>query len=61
MQEEVAQENRQKIEAEKLTVHEAKTELDNHQKTAEDIESKYSSVRHRIDQLSDDTEPLMVQ
>ncbi|XP_032356707.1 structural maintenance of chromosomes protein 6 isoform X1 [Etheostoma spectabile] len=57
--EEVAQENRQKIEAEKQTVHEAKTELDNHQKTAEDIESKYASVRVRLDQLSEDTEPLM--
>ncbi|XP_042357224.1 structural maintenance of chromosomes protein 6 isoform X2 [Plectropomus leopardus] len=56
--EEVAQENQQKIEAEKQTVHEAKTELDKHWKSAEDIESKYSAVRERIDQLSEDTEPL---
>ena len=61
LQEEVAQENQQKIEAEKKAVHEAKTELDKHQKTAEDIESKYSSVRERIDQLSEDSEPLKVQ
>lgn len=61
MQEEVAQENQQKIEAEKQTVHEAKTELDKHRKSAEDIESKYSSFRERIDQLSEDTEPLKVQ
>ncbi|XP_068577685.1 structural maintenance of chromosomes protein 6 [Cebidichthys violaceus] len=56
--EEVAQENRQKIEAEKQTVCEAKTELDKHQRTAEDTESKYSAVRERIDQLSEDTEAL---
>ncbi|KAI3367517.1 hypothetical protein L3Q82_026369, partial [Scortum barcoo] len=56
--EEVAQENRQKIEAEKQIVHEAKIELDKHWKIAEDIESSYSSVRERIDQLPEDMEPL---
>ncbi|KAM7376228.1 hypothetical protein PAMP_005971 [Pampus punctatissimus] len=56
--EEVAQENQQKIEAEKQIVHEAKTEFDKHQKMSEDTDSKYSSVRERIDQLSEDMEPL---
>ncbi|XP_044022082.1 structural maintenance of chromosomes protein 6 isoform X3 [Siniperca chuatsi] len=56
--EEVAQENQQKMEAEKQTVHEEKTELDKQRKIAEDIESKYSSVRERIDQLPEDIEPL---
>lgn len=61
MQEEVAQENRQKIEAEKQTVYEAKTELDKHRETAEEAESKYASVRELIDQLDQDMEPLKVQ
>lgn len=61
MQEEVAQENQQKIEAEKQTVHGAKEELDKHQKMAEDVDSKYTSVRERIDQLSEEMEPLKVQ
>ncbi|XP_070776226.1 structural maintenance of chromosomes protein 6 [Enoplosus armatus] len=56
--EDVAQENRQKIEAEKQTVHEEKKALDKHRKIAEDIESKYSSVRERIVQLPEDMEPL---
>ncbi|XP_026156768.1 structural maintenance of chromosomes protein 6 isoform X2 [Mastacembelus armatus] len=56
--EEVAQENQLKIEAEKQTVHEAQTELDKYQKMAEDIGCKYSSVRERIDQLSEEMEPL---
>lgn len=61
MQEEVAQEYRQKIEAEKQAVHEAKAELDKHQKMAEDVESGYASVRERVDQLPDHMEPLRVQ
>lgn len=61
MQEEVAEENQQKIETEKQTVHEAKRELDKHRKKAEDIDTKYSSVRERIDQLSEEMEPLKVQ
>ncbi|XP_045918494.1 structural maintenance of chromosomes protein 6 [Micropterus dolomieu] len=56
--EEVAQENQQKIEGEKQTVHKEKIELDEHRKIAEDIESKYSSVKERIDQLPEDMEPL---
>ncbi|XP_070698917.1 structural maintenance of chromosomes protein 6 [Pempheris klunzingeri] len=56
--EEVAQENGQKIEAEKQVVNEAKKELDKHQKIAEDTESKYSSIRQRIEQLPEDMEPL---
>ncbi|KAM4595864.1 structural maintenance of chromosomes protein 6 isoform 2-T4 [Polymixia lowei] len=55
---EVAQENQQKIESEKQTVCEAKKELDERRKTAEDVDSKYSRVRERIDQLSEDMEPL---
>lgn len=61
LQEEVAQENQQKIEGEKQTVHKEKMELDKHRKIAEDIESKYSSVKERIDQLPEDMEPLKVQ
>lgn len=61
LQEEVAQENRQKIEAEKRTVHEAKMDFDKHRKKAEDMESKHSSVREQIDQLPEDMEPLKVQ
>lgn len=61
MQEEVAQENQQKIEAEEQTVHEAKMELDKHWQKAEDMESKYSSAREQIDQLPEDMEPLKVQ
>lgn len=61
MQEEVAQENQQKIEAEKQSVQEAKAELDKQRKMAEDSDSKYSSVRDRIDQLLEEIEPLKVQ
>lgn len=61
LQEEVAAENQQKIEAEKQSVHEAKTEFDKHRKMSEDTDSKYSSVRERIGQLSEDMEPLKVQ
>lgn len=61
MQEEVAQENQQKIEAEKQSVQEAKVELDKQRKMAEDSDSKYSSVRDRIDQLLEEIEPLKVQ
>lgn len=61
LQEEVAQENQQKIEGEKQTVHKEKIELDKHRKIAEDIESEYSSVKERIDQLPEDMEPLKVQ
>lgn len=61
MQEEVAQENQQKIEAEKQSVQEAKVELDKQRKMAEDSDSKYSSVRDRIDQLLEEMEPLKVQ
>lgn len=60
LQEEVAAENQQKIEAEKQSVHEAKTEFDKHRKMSEDADSKYSSVRERINQLSEDMEPLKV-
>lgn len=61
MQEEVAQENQLKIEAEKQSVQEAKVELDKQRKMAEDSDSKYSSVRDRIDQLLEEIEPLKVQ
>lgn len=61
VQEEVAQENQQKIEVEKQTVQEAKTELDKHRKMAEDADSKYASVRERIDQLSEEMESLKVK
>lgn len=61
MQEEVAQENQQKIEAEKQSVQEAKAELDKQRKMAEDSDSKYSSVRDRIDQLLEEIEPFKVQ
>lgn len=61
MQEEVAQENQQKIEAEKQSVQEAKVELDKQRKMAEDSDSKYSSVRDRIDQLLEEIEPFKVQ
>lgn len=61
MQEEVAQENQQKIEAEKQSVQEAKAELDKQRKMAEDSDSKYSSVRDRIDQILEEIEPLKVQ
>lgn len=61
MQEEVAQENQLKIEAEKQSVQEAKAELDKQRKMAEDSDSKYSSVRDRIDQLLEEIEPLKVQ
>lgn len=60
MQEEVAQENQQKIEAEKQSVQEAKVELNKQQKMAEDSDSKYSSLRERIDQLVEEMEPLKV-
>ncbi|XP_039992840.1 structural maintenance of chromosomes protein 6 isoform X2 [Xiphias gladius] len=56
--EEVAQENQQKIKEETQTVHKAKKKLDKHQKMAEDTECKYSSVRERIDQLSEEMELL---
>ncbi|XP_034418530.1 structural maintenance of chromosomes protein 6 isoform X3 [Cyclopterus lumpus] len=56
--EEVAQENRPKVEAEKQFVHEAKADLDKHRRTAEDVESKYSAVREQIDRLSEDMEAL---
>uniref|UniRef100_A0AAQ5XFB7 Structural maintenance of chromosomes protein 6 n=1 Tax=Amphiprion ocellaris TaxID=80972 RepID=A0AAQ5XFB7_AMPOC len=59
--EEVAQENQEKMEAEKRTVQEAKMELDKHRKQAEDADSQYSSLRDRIDQLSEEMEPLKVQ
>lgn len=61
MQEEVAQENQQKIEAEKQSVQEAKAELNKQRKMAEDSDSKYSSVRDRIDQILEEIEPLKVQ
>lgn len=61
LQEEVAQENQQKIKEETQTVHKAKKKLDKHQKMAEDTECKYSSVRERIDQLSEEMELLKVQ
>lgn len=56
--EEVAQENRPRLEAEKQFVHEAKTDLDKHRSSAEDVESKYFAVREQIDQLSEDAEAL---
>lgn len=61
LQEEVARENQQKIEAEKQTVDEAKRNFDGHQKMVEDVSCQYSSVRDRIDQLSEEMEPLKVQ
>ncbi|XP_029900148.1 structural maintenance of chromosomes protein 6 [Myripristis murdjan] len=56
--EEVFKENQQKIEMERQAVNEAKIELDKHRKTAEDIDSSYSCVREKIDQLSEEMEPL---
>lgn len=61
LQEEVAEENEQKIEAERQIVHEAKIEFDKLRKMSEDTDSKYSSVREQIDQLSEYMEPLKVQ
>lgn len=61
LQEEVAQENRQKMEVENQTVHEAKKELNKHRRAAEEVESKYSAVRERIDHLYEETEVLKVQ
>lgn len=61
MQEEVAQENLQKIEAEKQTVQEAKMELDKLWKKVEDMETKHISVGEQLDQLPDDMEPLKVE
>jgi len=49
------------LEAEKQFVHEAKTDLDKHRSSAEDVESKYFAVREQIDQLSEDAEALKVQ
>ena len=60
-QEELAQEDQQKIEVEKHRVQEAKVELDKHQEIAKSLESKYPSVREKIDQLPEDTEPLKVR
>uniref|UniRef100_A0A668AAD1 Structural maintenance of chromosomes 6 n=1 Tax=Myripristis murdjan TaxID=586833 RepID=A0A668AAD1_9TELE len=60
LQEEVFKENQQKIEMERQAVNEAKIELDKHRKTAEDIDSSYSCVREKIDQLSEEMEPLKV-
>lgn len=57
----MARENRQRIEAEKRTVHEAKMELDKHRKKVEDMETKYSSVREQLGQLPEDMEPLKVE
>lgn len=59
-QEDVAQENHQKIETEKQIVQKAKSEFDKHQKVLEEAYSKYSSVRNKIDQLSEEIEPLKV-
>lgn len=56
----MALENQQKIEAEKQTVSKAKAELDKHKKMLDTIESKYSAERERMDQLSDEMEPLKV-
>lgn len=61
MQEEVAQENQQKIEAEKQAVQEAEAELDKQRKTSDEADSKYSSVRDKIDQLLEEIEPLKVK
>lgn len=61
VQEEVAQENQQKMEAEKQSVEAAKAELDKHQKMAEEADAKYSSVRDQIDQLSEEMEQLKVK
>uniref|UniRef100_A0A3Q2DB56 Structural maintenance of chromosomes protein 6 n=1 Tax=Cyprinodon variegatus TaxID=28743 RepID=A0A3Q2DB56_CYPVA len=59
-QEEVAQENQQKVELEKQAVQEAKAELDKQRKSSEEADSKYSSVRDKIDQLVEEIEPLKV-
>ncbi|XP_046869724.1 structural maintenance of chromosomes protein 6 isoform X2 [Hypomesus transpacificus] len=56
--EEVAQENNQKMESEKQTVHEAKEVLDKHAKAVMDIDKQYSDVRARLDQLAEEMDPL---
>lgn len=61
LQEEVAQENNQKMESEKQTVHEAKEVLDKHAKAVMDIDKQYSDVRARLDQLAEEMDPLKVR
>lgn len=61
LQEEVARENQQRIEAERQSVDEAMTELDQRREEAEDMEAQYSSVRERLAQLPEDMEPLKVR
>lgn len=49
------------MEAERQRVHEAKAELDEQRKMSEDVDGKLSSVSERLDQLSEEAEPLKVQ
>lgn len=48
------------MEAERQSVHEVMTELDQRREGAEDMEAQYSSVRERLAQLPEDMEPLKV-
>ena len=56
----MAQENQQRIDGEKKTVEEAKEELDEHKRTAKEVDCQYVDVRNRIEQLAEETEPLKV-
>ncbi|KAI9526947.1 hypothetical protein NQZ68_034617 [Dissostichus eleginoides] len=56
--EEVAEESRQKMEAERQAMIEEKEELEKHGENAENMESEDSSVRERIDRLCEEVETL---
>ncbi|KAI4797173.1 hypothetical protein KUCAC02_025273, partial [Chaenocephalus aceratus] len=56
--EEVAEESRQKMEAERQAMIEEKEELEQHGENVEHMESKDSSVRERIDRLCEEVEAM---
>lgn len=61
LQEEVAEESRQKMEAERQAMIEEKEELEQHGENVEHMESKDSSVRERIDRLCEEVEAMKVK
>ena len=61
LQEEVAEESRQKMEAERQAMIEEKEELEKHGENVENKESRDSSVRERIDRLCEEVETMKVK
>lgn len=61
VQEEDAQENEQKIESERKNVKEAQDELKKHERVLMNINQKYTDVKNKMEQLSDETDQLKVR